>query len=621
HAHLLNHPRPLACKASSSSGGQVEAREQEVVRALLLGYYASRNRSLFAAKCLVETLIDTFQEGMSIKRIELALTFAALQSGGTLMAPLEQEVVLSWAALVFLTLREVDVPLYPEVENSDPHADTSFSAMALGMQRFVKQTIKMYREGFDSRRLLLQQSLAKEGGLTEATMSPSVKMMQQNTRLIVITLEVLQARGLLTLEPPTDSASGVDRSDGRQTDQPRPNQPAPMRALPRKPGSLAEMNSAGSSSGGRASRKRTTVPRKAPHPTNTAESGPRPEGDGVGSSAAPNEQESGSGSSADAHAGTQQQESASSADPSTILSGAEASTSSSLTSEHAHATGSSHRSTSSAHNQPLPQRGEGHTAGDARGEAASAADEDHAGNHEPSTDLRLIAVRLLMAFMGAALESRYAADVFVEEAWQCYRAGYSVQDLYSQLNEEEFQQSGGLIPIGVEGTREKQQINARLFARWLSLVYMTLVQLGLPYPGAARRSGWAWVLDDTSTDEDVIEAHRLSDFVGNTLKNAESVSSFGSAAQVSADAHAEPESEAARLVRQHKEEVQSRQGAHSGQQEQPAAAQKQPPSFVVLEDPGLNKTSSSLAVFRQQMMLILMARDLVNRQASVPGAA
>lgn len=55
-----------------------------------------------------------------------------------------------------------------------------------GMRRLVAQTVDMYRGGFDSRRMLLQQSL----GTPESGLSPFVALMQQNTRLIILTLEV-----------------------------------------------------------------------------------------------------------------------------------------------------------------------------------------------------------------------------------------------------------------------------------------------------------------------------------------------------------------------------------------------------------------------------------------------
>ena len=44
-------------------------------------------------------------------------------------------------------------------------------------------------------------------------------------------------------------------------------------------------------------------------------------------------------------------------------------------------------------------------------------------------------------------------------------------------------QSGGVLPVGVAGMGSPQQISASLFANWLSLVYMTMAQLGVPHPG------------------------------------------------------------------------------------------------------------------------------------------
>ncbi len=59
----------------------------------------------------------------------------------------------------------------------------------------------MYKSGFDSRRMLLQQSLAGvQGGEPgdQGGESPSVVTMQQNTRLVVLTLEVSEPANLCT---------------------------------------------------------------------------------------------------------------------------------------------------------------------------------------------------------------------------------------------------------------------------------------------------------------------------------------------------------------------------------------------------------------------------------------
>jgi len=70
-----------------------------------------------------------------------------------------------------------------------------------GLGRFVKQIVNMYKSGFDSRRMLLQQSLAgAQGGEPgdQGGESPSVITMQQNTRLVVLTLEVSEPPNLCT---------------------------------------------------------------------------------------------------------------------------------------------------------------------------------------------------------------------------------------------------------------------------------------------------------------------------------------------------------------------------------------------------------------------------------------
>lgn len=73
----------------------------------------------------------------------------------------------------------------------------------------MKQIVDMYKSGFDSRRMLLQQSLAGvQGGEPgdQGGESPSVVTMQQNTRLVVLTLEVNQPSNLCTVKT-TDSVS------------------------------------------------------------------------------------------------------------------------------------------------------------------------------------------------------------------------------------------------------------------------------------------------------------------------------------------------------------------------------------------------------------------------------
>ncbi len=77
-------------------------------------------------------------------------------------------------------------------QQQQPLSDSA-QKLTRGLGQFVKQIVNMYKSGFDSRRMLLQQSLAgvqggEPGG--QEGVSPSVITMQQNTRLVVLTLEV-----------------------------------------------------------------------------------------------------------------------------------------------------------------------------------------------------------------------------------------------------------------------------------------------------------------------------------------------------------------------------------------------------------------------------------------------
>ena len=75
---------------------------------------------------------------------------------------------------------------------------TGSSRLERGVQRYVEQTVEMWRGGFDARRMLLQQALARDAeneelgrwGRAGSPGSAMLRVMQQNTRLIVLTLEV-----------------------------------------------------------------------------------------------------------------------------------------------------------------------------------------------------------------------------------------------------------------------------------------------------------------------------------------------------------------------------------------------------------------------------------------------
>ncbi|KAK9813793.1 hypothetical protein WJX73_010091 [Symbiochloris irregularis] len=205
------------CRASKQLTDAEDAQDRRFVHALLLAWFAAPNRSVFPLRCLVETAMEMYRSGLWLQDLQLALSVATLESGGRLLAPIEQELALMWTGLVFMTMRELNAPLHswaqrrskgaPELEDSTPRLK--------GMRGFVQRMMAVHAEGMDSRRLLLQQAMAGSSlqeGQKGAQQSPTVGMMQQNSRLIVLTLEAngrpSKPHGEATAAPsqPADSA-------------------------------------------------------------------------------------------------------------------------------------------------------------------------------------------------------------------------------------------------------------------------------------------------------------------------------------------------------------------------------------------------------------------------------
>jgi hypothetical protein len=147
---------------------------------------------------------------------------------------------------------------------------------------------------------------------------------------------------------------------------------------------------------------------------------------------------------------------------------------------------------------------------------------------ESDSHRRAAAIKLLLSFNGAALGYLMPAQTFVETAAYCYVSGWTADEIYLSLKQDEFVQSGGLVKVGRPpgGTN----ISATLFARWLAIVYMTMARIGIAHPKAAVAVGWAWVCSmNTSNDDDdddegyggSLEAHGVFDFVGHTLASFE----------------------------------------------------------------------------------------------------
>ncbi|GIL58995.1 hypothetical protein Vafri_13982 [Volvox africanus] len=231
---------------------------------------------------------------------------------------------------------------------------------------------------------------------------------------------------------------------------------------------------------------------------------------------------------------------------------------------------------------------------------------------------RGLAVRLLMAFMGAVLGSQWSLDKFVEAVRVAYDQGLAADELFSQLDEQEFVQSGGLLPIAgatapppepsaattaaaglstaPPDSAEKDpatapqqpapqyQITKALLSTWISLSYMALAQLAVPYPDAGRRLGWAW-----AGFGDPTEALGMNDFVGNVLRQmaGEDPRTMPSSPDVlqssNPDLHSDPDAVA----------------------DAKAAGRRRNAALMVrVEDESLPATSTAVRVLTQQVALV-----------------
>ncbi|KAG2490115.1 hypothetical protein HYH03_011421 [Edaphochlamys debaryana] len=507
-----------SASSSAASVAAAESRIEEPSTALLLAYFAAANRSLFAAQCLVEALVELYREGRSFEELQLMLRLAtqgaaararaaasAAASGaeaeaGTggeevvqppLLQSQDEDVLASWVALVFLTLDELGVPRDLVSSASDSSAPTSYSGAGpaisvagpgggggksegstylRGMLGYVRQTLGMYDEGQSLTAVAGLQGLVQQS--SNAASSPFLLLMQQYTRLVLLTVEVVAAAGLATERPLRPAEAVSVRSSGY---------------VGAFSGSCNDVAAA-----------------------------------------------------LDADASAQQQ-------------------------------------------QPCPSRG--------------------------------LAVRMLIAFMGAVLGSTWSLDKFVEAIRVAYDQGVAADELFAELDEREFAQSGGLLPISSQppaaGSSQlpvapQHEITKTLLSSWISLSYMTLAQLAVPYPSAGEKLGWAW-----AGFGDPIEAIGMNDFVGNVIRQM-----AGGDPRTTPAPPPPPDMVAQNLGPAGGEEEEEEEGASEGEEEpagkglEQLSKERRPrrsgPGSPLLrvQDDSLSSTSTAFRVLSQQVTLV-----------------
>ena len=66
---------------------------------------------MHARRGFVEVVLEMFLQGISLSEMEAMMAVARLESGGQLVGDLDQEIMLSWAAMVVLTLQAIGLPM------------------------------------------------------------------------------------------------------------------------------------------------------------------------------------------------------------------------------------------------------------------------------------------------------------------------------------------------------------------------------------------------------------------------------------------------------------------------------------------------------------------------------
>ena len=102
------------------------------MEALLGAWFASQNRSLFAAKCFIETVLELHRGAISLASVQLGVSTACLESRQTLLTPLEQDILLLWVAIVMLTLEEVGVPRRGQVRRAAMRRSSTGALVCVG---------------------------------------------------------------------------------------------------------------------------------------------------------------------------------------------------------------------------------------------------------------------------------------------------------------------------------------------------------------------------------------------------------------------------------------------------------------------------------------------------------
>jgi hypothetical protein len=456
-----------------------------------------------------------YRRGYTLDNVKLDLTLANLTTGDPLK-PIMLDILLTWTAVVMMTLQTIGLPLLPEgaaraarraqqqsqpLQNDDEPAEHE-DRMSQALEWFAKDCIHKFLNGTNLFRLQLQQSMAAPIGADNpeiAGRSQAVDVMQQNTRLAIITLELVKSSGMPTTMA-LDVKMGIEGEEGEVNE-----------------GETEEEED------DELQKRRNTMP-----PTRITYI------DGF----------------IDA-----------SKVPSSVLQG-----------------------------------------------------------DERAAAIRSAATRLLVTFNGAALSYLRSARDFVEQLYLCYSAGWSADEIFTALYDEEFAQSGG-ISFSIANTPGGRPINAALFARWITLSYMAMALLGVEHPGANQKAGWAWVKDLNGasgvSSGGGLEAHAIAEFVSSTLRIA-SENDEESAGDGSDEESSQQKSRKWGVAKKSAAETEESMDTVAPRED----GQESFGAFTNgFEDPTLRTTSSFALILAEEISLIRLTRLIVLQKGEATAAA
>ena len=181
--------------SNSEDTGDAKDTTNALVKSLLLSFLASQNRSFFASKSFVETVMAFYEQGYSLDAIKNAATFNTI-SLGSMNEPMMLDVMLAWATCVYVTLEEsramsTESDDREEREERDEQEEREEAGSVAALRNMARMWIQKYREeGLTFQGLLMQQNVQEMS--QEGSAGEFVRVMQQNARLVLLTLEMVE---------------------------------------------------------------------------------------------------------------------------------------------------------------------------------------------------------------------------------------------------------------------------------------------------------------------------------------------------------------------------------------------------------------------------------------------